>query len=102
MRQRRWSAWVFVLVLATVAGCGPVYYSVNVAGASQAVEEARQAGAERTAPYEYFYAEAHLRQAREFAGEAEYQTASDMASVAETYGNRARDIARRRQRESGR
>ena len=85
-----------------LGGCGPILYSVNVAGAAQAVEEARQAGAADTAAYEYFYAVEHLTKAREFANEAEYQNASDMADVAEEYGNRARDIARRRGHESGR
>lgn len=85
-----------------LGGCGPVLYSVNVAGAAQAVEEARQAGAPDTATYEYFYAVEHLNKAREFANESEYQNASDMADVAEEYGNRARDIARRRGHESGR
>lgn len=93
---------VWGVLLASVSGCGPVYYSVKLAGASRAVEEAREAGARQSAPYEYTYAEEHLRQAREFAGEAEYQSAADLATVAETYGNRARDIAQRRRRESGR
>ena len=48
------------------------------------------------------YAVEHLNKAREFANESEYQNASDMADVAEEYGNRARDIARRRGHESGR
>ena len=39
---------------------------------------------------------------REFAAEAEYQDAYSMADQAEEYGNRARDLARRRQHESGR
>ena len=92
------SVWA---TLGSVA-CGPVMYSVGVAGAVQAVEEARQAGAPTTAAYEYYYALEHLTKAREFANEAEYQTANDMATVAEEYGNRARDIARRRARERGR
>ncbi len=93
---------VAFLVFVAPLGCGPVVYSVAVAGAAQAVEEARQAGATQHATYEYHYALEHLTKAREFANEAEYQNASDMAHVAEEYGNRARDLARRRHRESGR
>ena len=76
------------------SGCGPVLYMVNLSGAQHAVEEARQAGAPQRATYEYHYALEHLRKAQEFAGTAEYQDAMDMASVAEDYGNRARDLAR--------
>lgn len=75
-------------------GCGPVLYAVNLSGAQHAVEAARQAGAPQRAAYEYHYALEHLRKAREFAGTAEYQDAMDMASVAEEYGNRARELAR--------
>lgn len=76
------------------AGCGPVLYMVNLSGAQHAVEEARVSGAPARATYEYHYAVEHLRKAQEFAATAEYQDAMDMASVAEDYGNRARDIAR--------
>jgi hypothetical protein len=79
-----------------VSGCGPVLYMVNLSGAQHAVEEARQAGGAQRAPYEYHFALEHLHKAQEFAGTAEYQDALDMASVAEDYGNRARDIARGR------
>ncbi len=83
-------------IAVTASGCGPVLYMVNLSGAQHAVEEARQAGGPQRAAYEYHYAVEHLRKAREFAGTAEYQDAMDMASVAEDYGNRARDIARGR------
>jgi Domain of unknown function (DUF4398) len=78
------------------SGCGPVLYVVNLSGAQHAVEEARQSGAPQRATYEYHFALEHLRKAQEFAGTAEYQDAVDMASVAEEYGNRARDIAQGR------
>lgn len=83
-------------------GCGPVLYTVAIGDAAELVEAARQAGAEREAPYEFYVAQEHLAKAREFAGEAEYQNALDMAGVAEENARQARDIARRRQRESGR
>ncbi|MBL8601556.1 MAG: DUF4398 domain-containing protein [Myxococcales bacterium] len=103
LRGLKKAVWVLTLgALSGVVGCGPVMYSLGVAGASEAVEQARQAGAAESAPYEYHYAVEHLNQAREFANEAEYQTADEMATIAEEYGNRARDIARRRQRERGR
>lgn len=82
--------------------CGPILYTSAIGDAAQLVEEARQAGAERQAPYEFYMASEHLAKAREFAGEAEYQNALDMAAVAEDNARQARDIARRRMRESGR
>ena len=91
-----------VLLLTVSAACGPIGYVVEINGAAQAVEEARQVNAARLAPYEYHFAMEHLEKARDFASEAEYQFAMDMAAVAEEYGNRARDLARRRQQESGR
>jgi len=97
MRRR-----LFGLLVCGSAACGPIGYVVEINGAAEAVEAARQVNAARYAPYEYHYAMEHLQKAREFAAEAEYQAAMDMAGVAEEYGNRARDIARRRQQESGR
>lgn len=84
------------------AGCGPVMYTVNVLPASRAVERAKEAHADENAPYEYYYAKAHLDEAREEAGQANYQDAVRYAEDAEKYGNKARDLARRRFREMGR
>lgn len=82
--------------------CGPILYASAIGDAAQLLEEARQAGAEQQAAYEFFMAREHLEKAREFAGEAEYQNALDMAAVAEENARQARDLSRRRQRESGR
>jgi hypothetical protein len=83
-------------------GCGPIGYTINILEAHQAVEEARQANAADLAPYEYYYALEHLNASREEANEAEYQHSIDLANTAKQYGERARDLARRRARESGR
>ena len=93
---------VALLGLCGATACGPIGYVVEINGAAQAVEEARSVDASHYAPYGYHYALSHLEKAREFAAEAEYQNAMDMAGVAEEYGNRARDLARRRHQESGR
>jgi hypothetical protein len=93
---------VAIALAASATGCGGVGYTIAVLDATEAVEEARQQGAPERAPYEYYYALAHLDKAREEAGEAEYQNAMDAAATASEYGRRARDLARRRARESGR
>lgn len=92
----------FAALALSLCQCGPILYTYAIGDAAQLIEEARQAGAEQQSPYEYFLAREHLEKAREFAGEAEYQNALDMAAAAEDSARQARDIARRRQRESGR
>ena len=93
---------VALTMLVMSAGCGPVLYSVHVRPAERALEEAREAGAAEHAPYEYFYARAQLDKAREEAGQGDYQDAIDCAEEAEDFGVRARNMARRYMRESGR
>jgi len=91
-------------MLATVLalGCGPTLYTVNVVPASRSVTQAEEANAAEHAPYEYYFASEHLDKAREEAAEASYQDAIRFAEIAEEYGTKARDLARRRMREMGR
>ena len=85
-----------LLTLAAVAGCGPIGYMQQVhRRASDAVEEARRAGAESSAPYEYTSAVAYLAKAREEGAEAEYGNAIELGRRAEELALRARAIARR-------
>jgi hypothetical protein len=98
---QRTSVIVLLVALVTTA-CGPIGYTATILSASQALEEARQAGAAESAPYEYYYAQAHADKSREEAAEAEYQRSMNLAGTAREYAERARDLARRRARESGR
>lgn len=75
-------------------GCGGVYYAVEVTGASQRVAEARELNAERLAPYEYYYAKAHLEQAQVEASEASYSDAANLAEEADDYAQKAIEISR--------
>lgn len=85
-----------VLAIAFAAGCGPVGYMQQVhRRASEAVEEARRAGAEEAAPYEYTSAVAYLAKAREEGAEAEYGNAIELGRRAEELALQARAIARR-------
>lgn len=70
-------------------GCGGVIYVVTAAGASSSLEEAQALGAERYAPYEYWYAHEHLWKAKEEAATADYGDAIDFASTAEDYADKA-------------
>lgn len=91
-----------VMACGLMPACGPVMYSVNIRPAASALEEAREAGAEEHAPYEYYFGLAHLEKAREEYGQGWYQDALQCAETAEEYGVRARNLARRRMREMGR
>jgi major membrane immunogen (membrane-anchored lipoprotein) len=82
-----------VLCLASVLpGCGGVYYTVSVNAAQARVEQAREMGAESAAPYEYYYAREHLREAQLHAAEASYGDAATYAETAETYAQKAIDL----------
>ena len=78
-------------ILSLTSGCGGVYYSVMVNAAEARVEQAKQMGADRVAPYEYYYAKEHLRQAQVEAAEASYGDAANYAETAETYAQKAID-----------
>jgi hypothetical protein len=70
-------------------GCGPITYGLEVASAEQVVESARAQNAAYHAPYELYFAEAHLDKAHEEAAEGQYEDALEAVSVAMAYGRRA-------------
>jgi hypothetical protein len=80
-----------ILCLASMTGCGSVYYAVSVNAAQARLEQARELGAETSAPYEYYYAREHLREAQLHAAEASYGDAATYAETAETYAQKAID-----------
>jgi hypothetical protein len=82
---------VFAVLAASVGGCGGVYYTVSVNAASARLEQARQMGAESKAPFDYYFAREHLRQAQVEASEASYSDAASYAETAELYAQRAID-----------
>jgi len=76
-----------LLLLAALAGCGPVQSTSALIDADVELEGARAAGAASAAPYEFASAEAYLHKAREKSGYAQYQAAID-------YAARARELAK--------
>ena len=80
-----------VVAVVTLSGCGSVYYAININAAEARLEQAREMGAEKQAPYEYYYAREHLREARLHASEASYGDAANMAEMAESYAQKAID-----------
>jgi Domain of unknown function (DUF4398) len=87
-----------VVGLSALTGCGSVYYSVNVSAATSRLEQARQMGAEQTAPFEYYFAREHLRQAQIEAAEASYGDAAGYAETAEMYAQKAIDLVQAQRR----
>ena len=94
----RFALIAFLAVL--VQGCGGVYYAANVNAAASRLEQARELGAEQHAPYEYYYAKAHLQQAQIEAAEASYGDAAAYAETAEEYAQKAIDLSQAAQRAS--
>jgi len=85
-----------------LSGCGNTIYSIRINAASSKLEEARELGAERLAPYEYYIAREHLEKAQTEASEADFGDAIDLASVAEEYADKAIVFARQAHQGAGR
>lgn len=93
---------VAAFALTALTGCGNVMYAVAANRASSKLEEARHAGAEEDAPYEYWYAMLHLEKASSEASEADYSDAIHLAEVAEEHADKAIRLAQEAKRGAGR
>ena len=77
-----------------LGGCGPVEYINQVSfKAASALAAAKEAQADRLAPYEYTAAESYLHKAREEASYAQYQDSIEYGRRAEEQAYKARAIA---------
>lgn len=92
--ERRWRSLVFAIGALPLLGCGSTLYSIQATAASGKLEQARELGAEQSAPYEYFYAKEHLQKAQSEAAEADYSDAIDLAEASEKYAEKAIQLAR--------
>jgi hypothetical protein len=77
------------LLSVTLGGCGNVLYTARANDASSRIEEARLAGAEERALYEYTLAKQHLAKAMTEASEADYGDAYELAGLARDYAEQA-------------
>ena len=87
---------------AVLGGCGNTLYAIQANSASSKLSEARELGAEKLAPYEYYYAKAHMEKAQEEAAAADYGDAANLAEVAEEYADKAIRLSREAHRGGGR
>jgi hypothetical protein len=70
-------------------GCGPVQYLTQVSSrAAAGLAQAKEAGAEQAAPYEYTKAAEYYHKAREDAARSNYESAID-------WGRRSQDCSRK-------
>lgn len=86
------SRWLLAIASAFAlgaTGCGGFFYALEASAASSRIEEAQALGAEKYAPYEYYYAYEHLWKAMEEASSADYGDALDFADAAEKSANKA-------------
>jgi hypothetical protein len=102
MRARLLAAVLPLAFAANVSGCGGVYYAAAANGASARVAEARELGAEQLAPYEYYYAKAHLEQAQVAASKASYGDAANYAEIADEYATKAIELSQTAHKAGGR
>jgi hypothetical protein len=101
-RARALLAVAAVTALIGAVGCGNTIYAFKANSAANKVEEAHELGAEKLAPYEYFYAKLHLEKAQEEAAEADYSDAINLAEASEDYADKAIRLTRAAQRGAGR
>jgi hypothetical protein len=81
----------FALIL---GGCGGALYAMRAGKVSSELELAERAGAAESAPYEFFYADEHLRKSRSEAAESDFGDALSLLATAEEYTRLARDGTR--------
>jgi hypothetical protein len=84
------------------SGCGGFFYAIYVSGATSKIEAAQALGAEKYAPYEYYYAQEHLWKAMEKAASADYGDAIDLSDEAEKSADKAITLSKQAHEGAGR
>jgi hypothetical protein len=97
-----WRYGLAFLCWVPLCACGNTLYAIQANAAASKLEEAKELGAEKFAPYEYYYAKAHLDKAQTEAAEADYGDAANLAEVAEEFADKAIRLSREAHRGGGR
>lgn len=82
--------------------CGNGIYAIKANSASNQLAEARELGAEKLAPFEYYYAKEHYEEAERQAADADYGDAINLAEESETYAAKAIRLSKQAERGAGR
>ena len=77
-----WLGFVLSGALLIGTGCGPIQATQRVSEAEVAVMQARMAGSDSTAPYEFFVATEFLYKAKEEWGYSDFEASLHYATVA--------------------
>ncbi len=85
----RWLLALASVIALGATGCGGFFYAIEASSATSRLEQAQALGAEKYAPYEYYYAYEHLWKAMEEASSADYGDAIDFADAAEKSADKA-------------
>lgn len=101
-RPNRWLGLAALVSAFALFGCGNTLYAIQANSASSKVEEARELDAEKYAPYEFYFAKAHLEKAQEEAAAADYGDAANLAEIAEEHADKAIRLSREAHRGGGR
>jgi hypothetical protein len=96
LSNRTFGPLLLLALSVSAAACGPVSYVSKIRSAEQKLKQARDENARWYAPYEYYFAEAHLRQSEHDAALASYEDAVRYAKIAEDFSTRALEITRRK------
>src|SRR5262245_14733010 len=97
-----WAAPFVAFALLGASGCGGTVYTVYAFSAQSKIETAQALGAEKYAPYEYYYAKEHLTKAQEEAATADYGDAINFAEEAEKSAEKAIKLSKSAHEGSGR
>lgn len=104
--MRTLGRWIAIGVVGGFAllstGCGGTLYAITANSAQSKIETAQALGAEKYAPYEYYYAYEHLQKAMEEASSADYGDALDFADAAEKYAEKAIILSKQAHEGAGR
>lgn len=82
-----------IAVAIAAAGCGPIVYVSQTREASDAIDTAREANAEKYAPYWWTRAVQYLEKAREIAAYADFQGANRFSQLATEAATKATEEA---------
>ena len=94
--------YVLAALAWSVSGCGGTVYAITANSAQSRLDTAKALGAEKYAPYEYWYAHEHLQKAMEEAAAADYGDAIDFADTAEEYAEKAITLSKQAHEGAGR
>jgi hypothetical protein len=95
MRRIQMHLALLTIGVGLLAACGPVQTTSFLIDASNALEAARSAGAERLAPYEWTSATLYFAKAKEESGRSEYEQAVDYSKKALELATKARAQSQR-------